>query len=52
MAQVSNLAGFFGKLLARGMTFGHRSFYKNTARILDLKDDDKYRDRFWFWVIY
>ena len=42
MSQVSKPIGFFGKLLARGMALGHRSFYKNTARILDLKDDDKY----------
>jgi len=41
MPQVSKPTGFFGKLLARGMALGHRSFYKNTARILDLKDDDK-----------
>ena len=42
MSQVSKPTGFFGKLLARGMAWGHRSFYKNTARILDLKNDDKY----------
>jgi ubiquinone/menaquinone biosynthesis C-methylase UbiE len=42
MPQVSKPTGFFGKLLARGMALGHRSFYENTARILDLKDDDKY----------
>ena len=42
MSQVAKPTGFFGKLLARGMAWGHRSFYKNTARILDLKNDDKY----------
>ena len=42
MSQVSRPTGFFGKLLARGMAWGHRGFYKNTARILDLKNDDKY----------
>ena len=42
MSQVSKPTGFFGKLLARGMAWGHRSFYKNTAKILDLKNDDKY----------
>ena len=42
MSQVGKPTGFFGKLLARGMAWGHRSFYKNTARILDLKNDDKY----------
>ena len=42
MSQVSKPTGFFGKLLARGMAWGHRSFYKNTAKILDLRNDDKY----------
>ncbi len=42
MAKVSRPTGFFGKLLARGMAFSHRSFYKNTARILELKADDRY----------
>jgi len=42
MSQVSKPTGFFGKLLARGMAWGHRSFYKNTAKILNLKNDDKY----------
>ena len=42
MSQVSKPTGFFGKLLARSMAWGHRSFYKNTAKILDLKNDDKY----------
>jgi ubiquinone/menaquinone biosynthesis C-methylase UbiE len=42
MSQVSRPTGFFGKLLSRGMAWGHRSFYKNTARILNLKNDDKY----------
>ena len=34
--------GFFGKILARSMARGHKDFYKNTARVLDLKHDDKY----------
>lgn len=42
MPKVSKPTGFSGKLLARGMAWGHRSFYKNTAKILDLKNDDKY----------
>jgi len=42
MPKVSKPTGFSGKLLARGMAWGHRGFYKNTAKILDLKDDDKY----------
>jgi ubiquinone/menaquinone biosynthesis C-methylase UbiE len=41
MSQVSKPTGFLGRLLARGMAWGHRSFYKNTARILNLKNDDK-----------
>jgi arsenite methyltransferase len=42
MPQVEKPTGFFGKILARGMAWGHRSFYENTAKILDLRDDDKY----------
>jgi ubiquinone/menaquinone biosynthesis C-methylase UbiE len=41
MSQASKPTGFFGKLLARGMSWGHRSFYKNTAKTLDLRSDDK-----------
>ena len=42
MPQAEKPTGFFGRLLARGMAWGHRGFYKNTAKILDLKLDDKY----------
>jgi SAM-dependent methyltransferase len=42
VSQAAKPTGFFGKLLARGMAWGHRSFYENTARILDLENDDKY----------
>jgi ubiquinone/menaquinone biosynthesis C-methylase UbiE len=42
MSQAERPTGFFGKILARGMAWGHRSFYKNTARVLDLKEDDSY----------
>ena len=42
MSQAARPEGFLGKLLARGMAWGHRGFYKNTARVLDLKSDDKY----------
>lgn len=42
MSQFGKPTGFFGKLLAKGMAWGHRDFYKNTANVLDLKDDDKY----------
>jgi len=34
--------GFFGKILAKGMAWEHKDFYKNTARVLDLNNDDKY----------
>jgi ubiquinone/menaquinone biosynthesis C-methylase UbiE len=42
MAQAAKPTGFFGKLLARGMAWGSRDFYKNIARVLDLKPDDVY----------
>ena len=42
MSQFAKPTGFFGKMLARGMAWGHRSFYKNTARILDLQPNDNY----------
>ena len=34
--------GFFGQILARGMAWGHKDFYNNTARVLDLTHFDKY----------
>jgi ubiquinone/menaquinone biosynthesis C-methylase UbiE len=42
MSQVAKPTGFFGRILARGMAWGHRSFYKNTAKILNLQPEDKY----------
>ena len=42
MSQAEKPTGFFGKILARGMAWGHKSFYENTAKVLDLKEDDKY----------
>jgi len=42
MSQFRNPTGPFGRLLARGMAWGHRDFYKNTAKALDLKEEDKY----------
>ena len=42
MSQASKPTGFFGRLLARGMAWGHRSFYKNTARVVDLHPNDVY----------
>lgn len=41
MSQARKPTGFFGKFLARGMAWGHRSFYKNAAKALDLQPDDK-----------
>ena len=42
MSGFKKLTGFFGKILAKGMAWGHKDFYKNTARVLDLNNDDKY----------
>lgn len=42
MSQFANPTGFFGKILAKGMAWGHKDFYKNTAKTLNLKHDDKY----------
>jgi len=42
MSQFGKPTGFLGRLLAKGMAWGHRDFYKNTAKALDLRDDDKY----------
>ena len=42
MSQFGKPSGFFGKILARGMAWGHRDFYKNTAEVLNLQQDDKY----------
>jgi arsenite methyltransferase len=42
MSQFAKPTGFFGRVLARGMAWGHRDFYENTAKVLNLKQDDKY----------
>jgi len=42
MSQFGKPTGLFGKLLAKGMAWGHRDFYKNTSKALNLKHDDKY----------
>jgi len=42
MSQFAKPTGFYGRLLAKGMALGHKDFYKNTAKSLDLKPDDKY----------
>lgn len=41
MSQYGKPTGFFGRFLARGMAWGHRDFYVNTARVLDLKAEDE-----------
>ncbi|NVM56208.1 MAG: class I SAM-dependent methyltransferase [Candidatus Helarchaeota archaeon] len=42
MSQFAKPTGFFGKILAKGMARGHKDFYKNAAKALNLKHDDKY----------
>jgi ubiquinone/menaquinone biosynthesis C-methylase UbiE len=42
MSQFAKPTGFYGRILAKGMAWGHRDFYKNTAKALHLKQDDKY----------
>jgi len=42
MSQFAKPTGFFGKMLAKGMARGHKDFYKNTAKAMNLKNDDKY----------
>jgi ubiquinone/menaquinone biosynthesis C-methylase UbiE len=42
MPRVEKPTGFFGKVLARGMAWGHRSFYNNTSKALNLQPDDRY----------
>ena len=40
MSHYAKPTGFFGRFLARGMAWGHRDFYRNTAKVLDLKNDE------------
>jgi ubiquinone/menaquinone biosynthesis C-methylase UbiE len=42
MSQAAKPTGLFGRILARGMGWGHRGFYENTAKVLDLQPDDVY----------
>ena len=42
MSQFAKPTGFFGKILAKGMARGHKVLYKNTAKAMNLKNDDKY----------
>jgi len=41
-AQIAKPTGFYGKILARGMALGHRSFYENSAKALRLTEEDRY----------
>ncbi len=42
MSQYRKPTGYFGKMLAKGMARAHKNFYKNTAKIMDLKLEDEY----------
>jgi len=42
MSQFAKPSGFFGRFLARGMAWGHRDFYKNAAKVLDLHKSDSF----------
>ena len=42
MSKFGKPTGPFGRILARGMAWGHKDFYKNTAMALDLKEEDRY----------
>ncbi|MFE3845941.1 class I SAM-dependent methyltransferase [Thermoplasmatota archaeon] len=42
MSQFAKPTGFFGKILAKGMARGHKDFYKNTAKAMNLKHNDKF----------
>jgi len=42
MSQFAKPTGFFGKILAKGMARGHKNFYRNAAKAMNLKYDDKY----------
>lgn len=42
MAQIAKPTGIYGRILARGMAWGHKDFYKNSAQALCLTPDDRY----------
>ena len=42
MSQFAKPTGFFGKMLAKGMARGHKSFYKNALKAINPKKDDEY----------
>ena len=41
MSQASKPTGLFGRILARGMAWGHKTFYVNAAKALDLRPEDR-----------
>ena len=42
MSQFAKPSGIRGRMLARGMAWAHRDFYRNAAKVLDLKPEDRY----------
>ncbi|MHA1807884.1 MAG: class I SAM-dependent methyltransferase [Candidatus Thorarchaeota archaeon] len=42
MSQFTKPVGSFGKILAKGMAWGHKDFYENTAKVLNLRHEDQY----------
>jgi len=42
MSQAAKPTGVFGRIMAKGMAWGHKDFYKNTAKVLNLMDEDEY----------
>jgi len=42
MSQFAKPTGFFGKMLAKGMARGHKEFYKNALKAINIKKDDEY----------
>lgn len=42
MSQFAKPTGFYGKILAKGMGRGHKTFYKNTLNSINPKKDDEY----------
>jgi len=42
LSQFTKPVGSFGKILAKGMAWGHKDFYENTAKVLNLRHEDQY----------
>ena len=42
MSNFAKPTGPFGVMLAKGMALGHKDFYKNTSKYLNLNKNDKY----------